>query len=92
MQKPITVLIKYEKNAAKPDNPMYLSVLNIISKRNLTQLLDVAKVNNSTDKKNEKNDAKLDNPTYLSGLNIISESNLTQFQDVAKVSNSTDET
>ena len=38
------------KNAAKPDNPTYLSVLNIISKSNLTQFLDVAKLNNSTDK------------------------------------------
>ena len=52
---------------------------------NVSQFLDVAKVNNS----NENNATKPDNPTYLSVLNTISNSNLIQFLDVAKVNNST---
>ena len=36
-----------ENNATKPDNPMYFTVLNIISNSKLIQFLDVAKINNS---------------------------------------------
>ena len=52
---------------------------------NISQFLDVAKVNNS----NENTATKPDNPTYFSVFNNISNSNLTQFLDVANVNNST---
>ena len=52
---------------------------------NISQFLDVAKLNNS----NDNNATEPDNPTYFSVLNIISNSNLTQFMDVAIVNNST---
>ena len=42
---------------------------------NISQFLDVAKLNNS----NDNNATEPDNPTYFSVLNIISNSNLTQF-------------
>ena len=51
---------------------------------NISQFLDVAKVNNS----NENTATKPDNPTYFSVLNSISNSNLTQLLDVDKVNNS----
>ena len=51
---------------------------------NISQFLDIAKVNNS----NENTATKPDNPTYFSVLNSISNSNLTQLLDVDKVNNS----
>ena len=55
----------------------------MITDNNVSQFLDVAKVNNS----NENNATKPDNPTYFNVLNI-SNSNLTSFLEAANVNNS----